>query len=50
MICNTTYTLSMTAGDYCAERTTANCPLARYASEVVDTLERKARAEATGGT
>ena len=40
LICNTTCEQSPTAGDYCAERTTENCPLARYAGLVIDVLER----------
>ena len=34
-VCNA----SPTSGDYCSERSTVNCPLARYLGEVVDTLE-----------
>jgi hypothetical protein len=29
-----------TAGDYCADRSTAHCPLAVYMRDVVDVLER----------
>ena len=45
LICNTTCEQSPTSGDYCAERTTVNCPLSRYATDVIDVLERVARAE-----
>ncbi len=31
---------SPTSGDFCAERTTRDCPLSRYMNVVVETLER----------
>ncbi len=31
---------SPTSGDYCEERRTVQCPLARYAPVVIDTLEK----------
>lgn len=31
---------SPTAGDYCGDRATRNCPLSRYLNRVVETLER----------
>jgi len=39
MICQTCHN-HHTAGDYCAPRTTRQCPLSRYAGRVVDALER----------
>lgn len=39
MICQSCHN-NATAGDYCAPRTTRDCPLSRYADLVVDALER----------
>lgn len=36
--------LSATAGDYCANRSEATCPLARYEVRVIDVFERVERA------
>lgn len=43
LICQACHS-SPTAGDYCADRTTRDCPLSRYSDLVVDVLERVEKA------
>lgn len=43
LICQTCE-ISPTGGDYCGDRAVMNCPLSRYSSLVVETLERVSKA------